>query len=437
MNKFGVFVALNAILLIRPEELFPAITGLRLYLIAISICTLLALPDLLSNLSSGSLRSRPISCCVLLYFASSIVSLLFRGRTSEALLDFGPEFAKVILYYFLLISIVDTPERFRAFVSSLVVLIAVLAAIALAQKFEIVAFPNIEPVMQRDFDPASGEEIMIPRLVSSGIFNDPNDLCLILGLGIVSCLYLASTGTHPPPLRMMWLAPIALFAFAVIETHSRGGLMGVLTGIAAFLYSRFGGARSLLLAVPGAAAMLALIGGRQGNIGGGGTAHERVMMWAEGLSELFNRPLYIPTGLGTDWFVEANGLVAHNSYVQAYVEQGVVGGGAFLGAFLLASYCSDRFGRAIPAESWVLSARPLAFASLCGYAIGCFSLSRNLVLPTYLVLGLAASLVESPAVALPESLQVTTRCLFRGLGISFIGLIVLKYATQFLGMAGV
>ena len=39
--KFGLFVVLNALMLIRPEELFPEITGLRLYLIVIALCALL------------------------------------------------------------------------------------------------------------------------------------------------------------------------------------------------------------------------------------------------------------------------------------------------------------------------------------------------------------------------------------------------------------
>lgn len=435
--KFGLFVALTAILLIRPEELFPAITGLRLYLIVIVLCTLAALPDLLQTLSIESLRQRPVSVCVLLYFASTIVSLCVLGRVSEALLDFGPEFAKVILYYFLLVSIVDSAERFRAFATVLVLMIIVLTAIALGQLNGITEFPNIDPAMQKEYDPVTGEEFWIPRLVSSGIFNDPNDLCLILGLGIVSCLYLTTTGSSPWPVRALWLAPVPLFALGVMETHSRGGLMGVLAGLAGFVYSRFGGPKALPFAVAGVFGALVLVGGRQGNIAGGGTAHERLMMWAEGLSDLFHRPLYIPTGLGVGWFADANGLVAHNSFVQAYVEQGIFGGGAFLGAFVLAAWATDRLGRSIRGEAWAIQTRPYVFAVLAGYAMGCYSLTRNMVVPTYLVLGIVAALVESPAVVLPGVLHITKRWFSRAILMSIGGLVFLKFATQLLGMAGV
>ena len=42
--KFALFLLLNAVLLLRPEELFPEIAGLRLYLLVIVPCTLLSLP---------------------------------------------------------------------------------------------------------------------------------------------------------------------------------------------------------------------------------------------------------------------------------------------------------------------------------------------------------------------------------------------------------
>ncbi|MEO2089446.1 MAG: hypothetical protein ABGY75_08110 [Gemmataceae bacterium] len=107
--NFGLFLLLNAVLLIRPEELFPAIAGLRLYLIVIVPCLLMSLPRLVELLSPSSLRDRPVAVCVLLFFTATLVSLCVQGRASEAFLEFGPEFGKVLLYYFLLLAVVDTP----------------------------------------------------------------------------------------------------------------------------------------------------------------------------------------------------------------------------------------------------------------------------------------------------------------------------------------
>jgi putative inorganic carbon (HCO3(-)) transporter len=436
--NFVLFLLLNAVLLLRPEELFPEITGLRLYLMTIVPCTLLSLPRLSQLLSSDSLRRRPVAVCVLLFFASTIVSLLVQGRIEDALFDFGPEFAKVILYYFLLLAVVDTPERFRIFVAALVVLISGLTAVALAQQYGLTDFPNITPAMQREFDPVTGEECWIPRMVSSGIFNDPNDLCLLLGLGILSCVYCVTKISHGFVGGLVWFLPVPLFIYAVLETHSRGGLLGVLGGAAGYLYSRFGGAKALPFALVGVAVSLAVVGGRQGNIGGGGgTSHERVMMWADGLTNLFQKPLFVPTGLGEGWFVDENGLVAHNSFVQAYVEFGLFGGGAFLGAFLLGLRILDRLGRGVDAPKWAIDSRHFAFAALVGYAAGCYSLTRNFVIPTYLTLGLASVILDQAAPNLPEKFQVTREWFGRAVLFAICGLVFMKCATQALGMAGI
>lgn len=435
--NFVLFILLNAILLIRPEELFPEIAGLRLYLMTIVPCTLLSLPQLARLLSLDSLRRRPVAVCVLLFFASTIVSLLVRGRIEDAFFDFGPEFAKVILYYFLLLAVVDTPSRFRTFVATLVVLIGGLTAIALAQHYGATDFPNITPALQTEVDPVTGESYELRRMVSSGIFNDPNDLCLVLGLGILGCVYCATNSSLGVVGSIAWLLPIPLFVYALLETHSRGGLLGVLAGAAAYLYSRYGGPRTLPFAVIGMAVALAAVGGRQGSAGGGGTAHQRVMAWAEGFTELFRHPFLLPIGLGRDWYLDETGLVAHNSFVQAYVEFGLFGGAAFLGAFYFAGRLLDRFGRGIDAAPWAVQARHFGFAILIGYAMGCYSITRNFVIPTYLTLGIVSVLLEQAAPTLPERQQIDRRWFGWFIKFSIVSLVTMAITIQVMGRAGI
>src|SRR5207302_81154 len=45
--SFALFIVLNAVLLIRPEDLLPEIAGTRLYLIVIALNVIVALPDLI------------------------------------------------------------------------------------------------------------------------------------------------------------------------------------------------------------------------------------------------------------------------------------------------------------------------------------------------------------------------------------------------------
>jgi len=236
--------------------------------------------------------------------------------------------------------------------------------------------------------------------------------------------------------RLLWLLPIPVFGFAILETHSRGGLMGVLAGGAAYLFSRFGGPRALPLAAAAALGGLLLVGGRQASISGD-TAHERLMMWADGLTNLLNTPFSIPTGLGIGWFVDETAHVAHNSFIQAYVELGVFGGGAFLGMFILSLLLLYRLGGSIRATAWVVESRHFAFAAVAGYAMGCYSLTRNFVVPTYLTLGLASVLLEQVDDRLPEQHTVTWAWLKRCIILAILGLVAMKVATQVLGQAGV
>lgn len=435
--NFVLFLLLNAILFIRPEELFPSIAGLRLYLLTIIPCVVLSLPRLGELVTRESLQRRPIAACVLLFYAAGFVTYLTTGRIEDAFFEYLPECGKVVLYYFLLIAVVDTEERFRVFVAALVVLAGALAAIALAQQYGLTNFQSIKPAMQRMIDPVTGKEYAIPRMASSGIFSDPNDLCLIIGLGILSCVYCATNSSLGIFGTVLWLLPVPLFVFALKETHSKGGLMGVFAGGAAYLYSRFGGAKAVPLAIVGVVVALAAIGGRQADMSGGDTAHERLMMWAGGVSTLFQQPFFLLTGLGAGWFTDQYGLLAHNSFVQAYVETGLIGGGAFLGAFLLGLRLLDRLGRGIDAPAWVVGSRYYAFGALAGYAMGCYSLTRNWVVPTYLVLGIASVLLEHAAPQLPEKFQVNRAWFIRGAVFAVCGLLLIKVATQVLGQAGI
>src|SRR4051812_20057639 len=111
---FALFIVLNAILLIRPEELWPEIAGLRLYQILIGICTVVALPGILQQLRLDELKRRPITVCVLGLLGAVTLSLLVQGRVDD-IEEFVPEFAKVILYYLLLVAVITTPARLKVF----------------------------------------------------------------------------------------------------------------------------------------------------------------------------------------------------------------------------------------------------------------------------------------------------------------------------------
>ena len=61
---FALFILLNAVLLIRPEEIMPDLAGLRIYLMVMAACLLANAPRLIAILNPAELASRPITLCV-------------------------------------------------------------------------------------------------------------------------------------------------------------------------------------------------------------------------------------------------------------------------------------------------------------------------------------------------------------------------------------
>lgn len=426
---FAVFVLLNAVLLLRPEELLPDIAGLRLYLIVISLSVLTAGPRLLNALRPSELAAQPITLCVLGVWVAGILSQVFRGQVGLAT-DFAGEFGKVVLYYLLLVAVIDTPARLRAFLGCIVVFVVALTSLALLQYHAVIDLDALRPLERRsNFDPDSGEWGVLLQLRSTGIYNDPNDLCLILVTGLLCTLYRATTESGWVS-RFFWLLPAGVFGYAVFLTQSRGGFLGLLAALFVLACVRLGPRWGLLLALAGIPVALAAVGGRQAemNLDAGDTAQQRLQVWAEGMSLLWRNPI---TGIGSGEFAAEVGLVAHNSFVQGYVEMGFLGGTFFVGAFFLAAVGalrSSRYPEFSGQPVWSQMLRPFVVALVVGYAAGTYSLSRNYVIPTYMILGLAAAYIRLALPHPPREYRLTWAMVRR---LAFVSLAVFAFLKVF------
>ncbi len=422
---FALFVALNAVLLIRPEELFPDIAGARLYLVVICGCLLATGPRLLAKLQWSELKTQPITVCVLGLWVSAVLSQLARAHIGLAI-DFGAEFGKVMLYYLLLISVLDTESRLRAFLGWIVVFVVVITTLGLLQYYGAIDLVALKPLERKDYRDAEATTIL--QLCGTGIFNDPNDMCLVLVTGTICALYRAVSADGLTG-RLLWFGAIPLFCYAVTLTQSRGGLLGLLIAVFVWAIERFGWKKSLLLMVALSPAA-GLLGGRQTNITleKGDTAIGRVELWAVGLGEMRGNPL---TGIGVGRYPEVTrGYVAHNSFVHAYVEMGLLGGGCFFGAFWWAA----TWARRVAPETGPALAQlgPFVQAIVVGYAGGAFSVSRVYVLPTYLTLGLAVCYLRLAQPAVPEWACFNRRLAIRLAGVSVAGFVAMNVIVRLL-----
>jgi len=424
---FALFILVNVTLFIRPAEIVPALAESQIYLVLILACLVASGPRVLKRLSG--LTDQPIVLCVLGIWLAAVVSHLVRADTYSAR-EVAVAFGKVVIYCLLLVSLVDSSRRLRLFLVWILVSITIMAAVAVLQFHGWMELPGMVAVQERRLDKETGEEVIIPRLCGSGIFHDPNDMCLALTMGVVIGLYWLSD-KRVGSLRLLCLPALLLFGYTFRLTQSRGGLLGLLLALLVLSGTRFGWRKAILLAlflVPGA---LLLGGGRQTdfNLEGGDTGQQRVQIWSEGLALLRDSPLF---GIGTGQYGEEVGHVAHNSFVHAFTEMGFVGGVFFTGAFYLALRPLAQLSavRGTLGDAELARLQPFVLALVVGYAGGLWSLSRNYVEPTYLVLGVAQ--VYLSLVAVRVSLPAWQPGLLRRLGgVGAATLIALHLITRF------
>ncbi len=419
--QFFLFILANAMLFIRPSELVPGMGDVELYRYVIVACLLVSVPVVLQQVLLRCPGVPPVAGCVIALLPIVVLSHVGNGNPEEAW-DQGVEFFKVLVYFLLLLGLVSTTARLRQFLGWLAVLCAAMAVIAILRYHADLAGPPPAPtttarntdgknkaihgtsVKDTAIDPTTGQVIDVNRMCGTGIFNDPNDLALVLITAIPLCLYWA-TDPKRRATRPLWIGLILLFGYALMLTHSRGGFLALLGGLVVFLQTRFGGRKTLGLALMVLPLLFVVFAGRMTSISASdGTGQSRIQLWSDGLTYFQQSPLF---GIGMDGYHNVSNHVAHNSYIHCYVELGIVGGTLFLGAFYFALHGMWRLrpGAArepSPGEAYndpaapppgadaeLLRLYPYVLAMLVTYAVGISFLSRSYIVPTYLLLGLA------------------------------------------------
>lgn len=391
-----LFLLANATLFIRPSELFPSVETVPIYLYLMLGCLAVSAPAVLARLTQPPLAEQPITVCVLGLWFAVILSHVSHFDLYSARMD-AFNFIKPVLYYLLLVTLLNTPTRLRSFLKWLILFTAISTSLALLHFHGIINLPALEALQRRDFD-ESGEETFFLQLRSTGIFNDPNDLCLILTVGILVCLYFAGD-PDSRQMRPVWLLPVGLFGYALALTRSRGGFIALLTGVLVFVFARFGRARSVLICVFLLPMMFLLFAGRSTDIStDDDTAQGRIQLWAEGTKLFRQAPIF---GIGKGMFDEEVGHVAHNSFVHSFTELGFFGGTLFLGGFYIPFVKFRRLRSATDQinDSEMRRLLPCLMGLVAGYGAGLMSLSRSYVEPTYMVFGLAAAYFQEASVA--------------------------------------
>jgi O-antigen ligase len=422
-----VVIVLNGLLLIRPEELYPDLGGLRLYLWAVVVALVWHSASVVRELSWPRLSRNPFLVLLLGTLCAIVLSQVANQLIGRGVAE-GLEFLKIVAYYLILVAAITTRRHLRWFLVALVVFTAGQTTLALAQYHGYIDVAALQQIEQREFN--EDEEVVARyfRLCGSGIYNDPNDLCLLLTAGMLICLsrFLTPGGL----LRAAWLLPFGYFGYALTLTKSRGGLLAAAVGFGVYAVARYGGRRGLLILLLAAPVGLVVFEGRQTQVdltSGEDTSQGRIRLWNEGLTLLPSQPVF---GIGAGEYAERVGQVAHNSYVHAYVELGLFGGPLFLAAFVLALWVTARTRPAPhlppPAARELVGVRLVILGMLASYVTGMFSLSRNYIPPTYLNLALVTIYLRLAAPAGLRWFVVDGRMLRRVVVLGLAGLVFFK-----------
>ncbi|WP_237225703.1 O-antigen ligase family protein [Rubinisphaera sp. JC750] len=388
-SAFACFLAANATIYVRPWEIFPALNGLPIYLGLIVAAGLLAYQSIQLHLRPLSLLAQPITLCVLGVCAGVAVSHLTNGYLG-GMVSGTVMMAKTVAYYLVLVATVNTPQRLRVFMISLAICGVVSIGIAVADYHNVVPIESLTHIKERTGYSPTGVDQFLIRLCGLGMFHDPNDMSLLIittGILCTAQLFDRQWGQA----RIFWVLPYPLLLLALLDTHSRGGLIAGGAGAMAFLSMRYG--RSFAIAALGLgvlAAPLAL--GRMANIDlSSGTGQQRIRLWSEGFTAIQSPRLLF--GIGQGMYEDLANYVAHNSYVHAFVELGLFGGTFFVGCLFFAGYGLYRLKADSEAvyEPKLQYYQPFMAAILATWCAGMLSLSRCYPPPTYTIIGMMAA----------------------------------------------
>jgi O-antigen ligase len=408
---FITFLLVNATLFIRPAELLASLEGWPIYEALIILCLLASLPSVMHELSPGQLRRWPITLCVVALLPvvalSQITHLHFEEATTGSTLFF-----KLVAYYLLLLVNLNSLKRLRIFLFSIMTVTLLMTTLSVLEYHQLIDMPVLSAMHQTQSDPLdaeSSDDGDLARLSSLGIFDNPNDLSRIVVVAVFLCMICLSDRWFGL-FRFLWAAPVAFLIYANVLTYSRGGFLGLLGGLGAQFLAQYGRFRTILLAGAVLPILLVVSAGRQTNISTNAeTGHARILLWRDGFEAMHTAPIF---GTGIDSYPDiTGGLVAHNSFVHAFTELGLIGGTLFVGLFYFSIEPLYRVRKypfhAKDREFYRLL--PYIIGIVVSYGVGLLSSSRCYEVPTFMIIGLASVCARLAAAREPRVVEPLNR----------------------------
>jgi len=264
------------------------------------------------------------------YFIAIWVALTLLSNIANGNIEFGVNifiiFLKSYCVYFMLLLLLDTPQKIRNVLLFSSLLAVILTFQGMYQNVHMIGWAN----QSMNGVPVQSKQELINQFIGSdyrvfwvGTWDGPNVLALIFLFSIPLWLDNLFKSERNLLFRIIDATFLYLLIFGILLTKSRGALLTFLFMLAVFIFLRF----NKKIAVIGLVILPLLFSlfssGRLAEMDSSeASAHERTWLWEQGLKFAEENPIL---GIGKGKFSSETGLIAHNNFVSSLAEMGFTG----------------------------------------------------------------------------------------------------------------
>lgn len=367
----------TCLVLIRPQEFFQFLNGVPVIMVTTIMCFLAML------LGQRPLRWTPPQTFLICMLPIISISAVLNGWGTKGLIESQSILISSILPLFLFVTGVSSASRQRK-----IMVISIFASVLMVHNgwvqqtsYNAVGWTGTRAV---------GEEL---RIVYVGIFQDPNDLGMLLVMNMPLLAYFYYRGGKLTKLSCLVL--LVWFLYGVYITGSRGTLLGTAALLGFYFLLKHGGTRLIIAATALGPVFAILISQFGGMSTGDASAMSRLYAWYDGVHYLLGNPVF---GIGKDNFLDWHGRAAHNSYILVAAELGTLGYTLWGGALALTVFIGFKIFKiplarfdAHPQRAEIVDEIKLntaLFFSMISYMVTAFFLSRSYILLLFIFMGM-------------------------------------------------
>ncbi|MEI8349026.1 MAG: O-antigen ligase family protein [Candidatus Omnitrophota bacterium] len=326
-----------------------------------------------------SIPRAPENTLMLGFFFAILMSHVANTYLGGLILSFQ-EFGKILIFYFLIIIILDSVNKIKI-VSWLIVLSSVYMAInGIIQFYGGSGIPGTAPINDHG----------VMRIIGLGIFSDPNDLALLFIFTFPLVLAFIFEGRGFFHATMAIVCGISI-VWALWLTNSRGGLLAFIVATIMFFRLRFKGMKWVIFAMLAVVIAVAFLPSRLTAGFFDKSSYERVIYWGYGNWAFKSHPIF-GVGYNMLWQYAAD-KAAHNSFIQCYAELGIFGYLFWIGLIYIILYGLWKLSLYYKSKAYYKSDLFLLgeaiSAAFFGYLTISLFLSRTYIVPFFVFIALA------------------------------------------------